>query len=148
MSFASRLASTGQRSNDSVKISPQRSHRRDLCTKRSFRNIPKVQPDGSRFRGETSVRKLLVASQKGGVGKTTTSMNLAAATAMSGSTRVLLLDADPLSNISTALKLYEHPRRQSLRSAGIDLPGTLVVNLVPGLDILSPYEEGFCSDTD
>lgn len=93
------------------------------------------------------MRKLLVASQKGGVGKTTTSMNLAAAAAHSG-TRVLLLDADPVSNISTALNLTEHPHRQSLRQAGIDLPGVLVTNFVPGLDVLSPYEEGRCSDQD
>jgi chromosome partitioning protein len=93
------------------------------------------------------VRKLLVASQKGGVGKTTTSMNLAAAAAHSG-TRVLLLDADPVSNISTALNLADHPHRQSLRQAVIDLPGVLVTNFVPGLDVLSPYEEGRCSDQD
>ncbi|HEY7314975.1 MAG TPA: ParA family protein [Gemmataceae bacterium] len=94
-----------------------------------------------------AVRKLLVASQKGGVGKTTTSMNLAAAAA-AGGTRILLLDADPLSNISSALNLAEHPHRQSLRQAGIELPGVLVTNLVAGLDILSPYEEGRCSDDD
>jgi chromosome partitioning protein len=93
------------------------------------------------------VRKLLVASQKGGVGKTTTSMNLAAAAALAG-TRVLLLDADPLSNISTALNLADHPRRQSLRQAGIELPGAWVPNLEPGLDVLSPYEAGHCSDAD
>ena len=93
------------------------------------------------------MRKLLVASQKGGVGKTTTSMNLAAAAAHSG-TRVLLLDADPVGNISTALNLAEHPHRQSLRQAGIDLPGILVTNFVPGLDVLSPYQEGRCSDPD
>jgi chromosome partitioning protein len=91
------------------------------------------------------VRKLLVASQKGGVGKTTTSINLAAAAAMAG-TRVLLLDADPLSSISVSLNLAEHPQRQSLREAGIDLPGVLVCDVVPGLDVLSPYEAGGCSD--
>ena len=93
------------------------------------------------------MRKLLVASQKGGVGKTTTSMNLAAAAALTGS-RVLLLDADPLSNISTALNLAGHPQRRPLRQAGIDLPGVLVPNFVPGLDVLSPYDEGLCSDDD
>ena len=93
------------------------------------------------------MRKLLVASQKGGVGKTTTSMNLAAAAALTGS-RVLLLDADPLSNISTALNLAGHPQRRPLRQAGIDLPGVLVPNFVPGLDVFSPYDEGLCSDDD
>jgi chromosome partitioning protein len=93
------------------------------------------------------VRKLLVASQKGGVGKSTTSMNLAAAAAATG-TRVLLLDADPLSNVSMALNLGQHPRRQLLRQAGIELPGVLVQDIVPGLDVLSPYEEGRCSDED
>lgn len=93
------------------------------------------------------MRKLLVASQKGGVGKTTTSMNLAAAAAQSG-TRVLLLDADPLSNIGTALNLAEHPQRQLLRETGIDLPGLWVPNLVPGLDVLSPYGGEHCSDAE
>lgn len=93
------------------------------------------------------MRKLLVASQKGGVGKTATSMNLAAVAALSG-TRVLLLDADPLSNISTALRLAEHPRRRPLRPDGIDLPGVLVPDIVPRLDVLSPYDEGRCFDDD
>jgi cellulose biosynthesis protein BcsQ len=74
-------------------------------------------------------------------------MNLAAATALTG-TRVLLLDADPLSNISTALNLAQHPQRQALRPAGIDLPGVLVPNLIPGLDVFSPYDEGTCTDED
>jgi chromosome partitioning protein len=91
------------------------------------------------------VRKLLVASQKGGVGKTTTSINLAAATALAG-TRVLLLDADPLSSISSSLNLSQHAQREILRESGIDLPGVLVSGIVPGLDVLSPYEAGGCSD--
>lgn len=91
------------------------------------------------------MRKLLVASQKGGVGKTTTSINLAAATALAGA-RVLLLDADPLSSISNSLGLGGHPNRKPLRDHGLDLPGVLVNDLVPGLDVLSPYEDGGCSD--
>ncbi len=92
------------------------------------------------------MRKLLVASQKGGVGKTTSSINVAAAAAATG--RVLLLDADPLSNVSTALRLSEHPNRRSLRAAGSPVPGILVTDLLPGLDVLSPYEDGGCSDDD
>jgi chromosome partitioning protein len=96
---------------------------------------------------ELAVRKLLVASQQGGVGKTTTAINLAAAAAQAG-VRVLLLDADPLSCISAALNLPHHPRRQPLRQTGLELPGVLVGNVVPGLDIVSPYEDGSCSDAD
>jgi chromosome partitioning protein len=81
------------------------------------------------------------------VGKTTTSMNLAAAVAVAG-TRVLLLDVDPLSTNSGSLNLAEQPRRQALRQSGFDLPGVLVSDFVPGLDIFSPYEDCRCSDGD
>jgi chromosome partitioning protein len=109
--------------------------------------IPRAAPGGHapETKGSQAVRKLLVASQKGGVGKTTASMNLAAATAQAGS-RTLLLEADPVSSISAALHLAQHPQRKPLRELGIDLPGVLVSEVLPGLDILSPYEEGSCSD--
>ncbi len=93
------------------------------------------------------MRKLLVASQKGGVGKMTTSINLAAAAARAGA-RVLLLDADPLCCISAALNLHQHPRRQPLRQVGLELPGVLVSNVLPGFDVVSAYEDGSCEDAD
>src|SRR5262249_2654784 len=96
---------------------------------------------------ETAVRKLLVASQKSGVGKTTTAINLAGAAALSGA-RVLLVEADPLSGVSAALNLAQHPQRRPLRDAGIDLPGTLCCDVLPGLDVFNPYEDGGCSDED
>jgi chromosome partitioning protein len=52
-------------------------------------------------------RIVTVANQKGGVGKTTTTVNIAAAMAMHG-LRVLVVDLDPQGNASTALGVDHH----------------------------------------
>jgi len=61
-----------------------------------------LHPDRHKMPRPAHRRVITVANQKGGVGKTTSTVNLAAALAMHG-VRVLVLDLDPQGNTSTAL---------------------------------------------
>jgi chromosome partitioning protein len=84
-----------------------------------------------------SSRVLALANQKGGVGKTTTAINLGTALAAIGE-RVLIIDLDPQGNASTGLGLDRKSRRSStydVMSAERSLPEIVHETAVPNLFI-------------
>jgi chromosome partitioning protein len=88
--------------------------------------------------GERQGRLVAVANQKGGVGKTTTAVNLAAALAETGE-RVLIVDVDPQGNATTHLGLGQAKRRVSLYDVLLGrIAATRAVQAteVRGLDVL------------
>ncbi len=72
-------------------------------------------------------RIIAIVNQKGGVGKTTTTINLAAALSLSGK-RVLLLDMDPQGNASTGLAISRKLRGVSIYNVLVD--GTALAEAV------------------
>lgn len=83
-------------------------------------------------------RILVLANQKGGVGKTTTAINLGTALAAVGE-RVLIVDLDPQGNASTGLGIGRVDRKVSAYDVLIGsalIEDAVVPTKVPGLDIV------------
>ncbi|NTF33351.1 ParA family protein [Rhizobium skierniewicense] len=84
-------------------------------------------------------RIITIANQKGGVGKTTTAINLATALAAIGE-RVLVVDLDPQGNASTGLGIDRRSRTLSSYDLLIGtntVPEVVVPTAVPNLDIIA-----------
>jgi chromosome partitioning protein len=83
-----------------------------------------------------ATRVFTVSNQKGGVGKTTTTVNLAAALARSGA-RVLVIDLDPQGNASTALGVEHRADTPSVYDVIVgDSPLSDVVQKSPEFEAL------------
>ncbi len=105
--------------DDSSPIARELAHENKRRERLLGRNLPKPE----------KTRVFTVSNQKGGVGKTTTTVNIAAALAAAG-LNVLVIDIDPQGNASTALGIEHH--------AEVDSIYDVLINDVPLEDVVAP----------
>lgn len=105
--------------DDSSPIARELAHETKRRERLLGRELPKPE----------KTRVFTVSNQKGGVGKTTTTVNIAAALAAAG-LNVLVIDIDPQGNASTALGVEHH--------ADVDSIYDVLINDLPLADVVAP----------
>lgn len=105
--------------DDSSPIARELAHENRRRERLLGRKLPKPE----------KTRIFTVSNQKGGVGKTTTTVNIAGALAAAG-LNVMVIDIDPQGNASTALGIEHH--------ADVDSIYDVLINDVPLEDVVAP----------
>jgi chromosome partitioning protein len=104
-------------------------------------------PEPPRVTDNATARVISVVNQKGGVGKTTTAINLGAALAETGR-RVLLIDFDSQASMTTGLGIKGAALREQygsiwylLNDSEAKLEDFILKSTVPGLDFIRGHED-------
>ena len=118
----------------------------------SFNRRSAAQTEKTLARGEHQAVVIAVAAQKGGVGKTTTSVCLAAALGRFHDKKVLLVDLDPQAHVNLALRGQTELGGGAISDVLTEQDGTEVAQIathtqVPGLSI-TPQDPGLLQAED